>query len=221
MYRCTQDSPCTRFFLHKTCANLPMMIQHYNDPQHLLTLIKPSSIHENCRFCEYNLTGQRFVYMCNSQCGFGVCCKCALPELELNHPSHNHTLTFMPMLTLHTCTACGMEGRKNFSYLCKTCLFWIHMSCAYAPANLILKDHHNGHPLVLAYSLPEEYLRFGVSCSLCPEMVYPCYWLYYCAECRYFAHVHCASSAARYVFITLYLLCLSFDSLEYQPNTLF
>ncbi|KAL8154787.1 hypothetical protein AgCh_000227 [Apium graveolens] len=26
-------------------------------------------------------------------------------------------------------------------------------------------------------------------------MVYPCYWLYYCAECRYFAHVHCALSA--------------------------
>ncbi|XP_074323792.1 uncharacterized protein LOC141660701 [Apium graveolens] len=170
------------------------MIQHDYHHEHLLTL-KPSSKYENCRFCDNKMKRQRFVYICNSQCGFGVCFKCALPELELNHPSHNHTLTFMPMIALHTCTACGMEGRKDFSYLCKTCLFWIHKSCACAPANLICKTHDNDHPLVLAYSLPEEYLSFGVSCNLCPEMVYPCYWLYYCAECRYFAHVHCALSA--------------------------
>ncbi|KAK1381286.1 Phorbol-ester/DAG-type domain-containing protein [Heracleum sosnowskyi] len=92
--------------------------------------------------------------------------------------------------------ACGTdEGSKDFSYLCKTCLFFIHNRCASAPPKLIFKSHDIDHPLVLDYSLPEEYQIYGVSCNLCREEVDPSLWLYYCAYCRYFAHMKCVLSA--------------------------
>ncbi|KAL1802593.1 hypothetical protein ACET3Z_031240 [Daucus carota] len=188
-----QKSPCTHFFLHKKCADLPMMIQHHLHAEHMLTLSQNAWL--NCNVCDKSLS-QWFVYECTRKCFFAVCLKCAFLERELNHPSHKHTLTLLPLKGSHMCIACGMEGTKDFSYLCQTCFFWIHKSCASAPAELTRKDHHNDHPLVLAYSLPKEYQSFGVSCSLCPEKVYPFYWLYYCAGCRYFAHVQCALSAS-------------------------
>ncbi|KAL8155086.1 hypothetical protein AgCh_000464 [Apium graveolens] len=189
----TPHSPCSRFFLHKLCANLPMIIQHHLHPEHVLTLSQNSWL--SCNICGDSL-GQWLVYECTRKCIFAVCLKCAFLERELDHPSHNHTLTLLPLKGSHMCIACGMEGSNDFSYLCQICFFWIHKSCASAPAQLFRKDHHHDHPLDLAYSLPQEYQSFGVSCHLCPEKVYPFYWLYYCAGCRYYAHVQCALSAA-------------------------
>lgn len=213
VYQCNtrQDSYCAHYFLHKTCSTLPPNIQHHLHVQHMLTL--GSAVHRlrRCHSCDKRVA-PRFFYECSS-CLIFICLKCSSPERDLNHASHNHTLTLLPMKSSHFCGACGTEGGKDFSYLCKTCLFWIHKSCASAPPKLIFKAHHNEHPLVLDYSLPEEYQRFGVPCTLCHEEVLPSRgWLYYCADCRYFAHIKCALSATEYVpksYVGLFLVvCL-------------
>lgn len=49
------------------------------------------------------------------------------------------------------------------------------------------------HPLVLAYSLPDQYRTFRQFCNVCTHIVHPSgWWLYYCANCRFFAHLKCA-----------------------------
>ncbi|KAK1401243.1 hypothetical protein POM88_000848 [Heracleum sosnowskyi] len=144
----THDSTCKTFFLHKTCANLPLAIQHRGGPNHVLAL--NSAPYEYCFLCFKSVGFWK--YVCTGDNLYTVCLKCAfLQQRQLNHPSHNHTLTLLPLKALHVCTACGQE---------------------------------------------EKYRRYGVSCYLCPEKINSFYWLYYCAGCRYFAHIHCALSAA-------------------------
>ena len=202
----SRNSHCTHFLLHKACAELPIIIQHPLDEKHVLTLAPECdggfSWCDPCR-----KTVARWIYLCHEGGhDFQICIKCALIlERELDHPSHSHPLTLLPVkATLQRCTACGVQGSTDYSYLCKTCLYWIHKRCATAPPSLIRDDHDYDHPLVLAYSLPEEYWEFGVSCYLCSVEIrwifY--YWVYYCADCRYFAHVHCALSQ-EYVSLSL------------------
>ncbi|KAK1377858.1 hypothetical protein POM88_024602 [Heracleum sosnowskyi] len=203
VYRCSnttprsnasqEDSSCTNYFLHKTCSTLPPNIQHDLDIQHMQTL-RHDEYRRICDFCEKRIWKQ-FFYKCTA-CYFDICLKCSSLQRDLNHASHNHTLTLLPLKSSHFCRACGTdEGGKDFSYLCKTCLFWIHNRCASAPPKLIFKSHAIDHPLVLDYSIPEEYRRFGVLCNLCCEVVDSSLWLYYCAFCRYFAHIKCVLSA--------------------------
>ncbi|XP_017225904.1 uncharacterized protein LOC108202046 [Daucus carota subsp. sativus] len=194
----SRNSHCTHFLLHKACAELPIIIQHPFDENHVLTLSLECDGFSWCESCDpCRKTVARWIYICREGGhDFKICIKCALIlERELDHPSHSHPLTLLPVkATLQRCTACGVQGSTDYSYLCKTCLYWIHKRCATAPPSLIRDDHDYDHPLVLAYSLPEEYWVFGVSCYLCSVEIRWLYWVYYCADCRYFAHVHCALS---------------------------
>lgn len=194
-----QDSSCSDYFLHKTCSTLPRVIQHDFHIKHVLNLISKNDLFW-CKFCGNYLQNQ-FLYECNI-CFTIICLECSSSERDLNHASHDHTLTLLPRTSSQFCEACGTEGSKDFSYLCKTCLFWIHKSCASAPTELIFKAHHHDHPLVLDYSLPKQYQRYGASCDLCGEVVIHSRWLYYCADCRYFGHIKCVLSAIEYVLVS-------------------
>ncbi|KAL8102715.1 hypothetical protein AgCh_027298 [Apium graveolens] len=201
VYRCStplsntreEYSSCTYYFLHKSCSTLPRVIQHdIHNAEHVLNLVLSDYL-DHCGFCNKYVCVQ-FLYQC-SICSISMCLKCSSLERDLNHASHDHTLTLLPLTSSHFCEACGTEGSKDFSYLCKTCLFWIHKSCASAPPTLIFKPHDIDHPLVLDYSLPQQYRKYKVSCDLCGEEVLHPRWLYYCADCRYFGHIKCVLSA--------------------------
>ncbi|KAK2976134.1 hypothetical protein RJ640_010669 [Escallonia rubra] len=60
--------------------------------------------------------------------------------------------------------------------------------------------HHDQHPLTLAFSLPEEYLKFDPNCDICSKGVRPPRWVYYCGPCRFFAHIKCATSEVNSIF---------------------
>ncbi|XP_074348476.1 uncharacterized protein LOC141703304 [Apium graveolens] len=196
----SSSSDCVSFFLHKTCSELPLMFTHPVIPQHHLTLLeyppKKNRFYE-CYICHDDYQG--FYYGgCNLD--FLVCLKCVKSELRSQegrtrcHLAHNHPLALVQRPALFLCDACNTTA-TDLSYICTTapCCFCIHKSCADAPITHLSK-FHNQHTLILNYSLPQEYRAFLWFCGICGKHIYRSYWVYYCANCRFFAHVKCALS---------------------------
>ncbi|KAK3035146.1 hypothetical protein RJ639_032819 [Escallonia herrerae] len=188
------------FFLHKTCAELPEKITHTMHPQHQLQLFaRPVSSHKpdcpNSLFqtCDCNVCGLKsrgFTYRC-SLCDFNVGVSCASDKTAMKLDFHEHPLTYVQRPASFRCDACLKED-KDVSYRCTGCPFWIHKSCAMLPKTKRSNDHV--HPLVLAYSLPTEDCMFENYCDICSQSVHPSAWLYYCGDCKYYAHIVCAMS---------------------------
>ncbi|GKC09979.1 C1-like protein [Tanacetum coccineum] len=200
-YGCTQ----CRFFLHKSCAQLPLTINLPSIYHHPLTLTNFKSF--SCELCR--LEGLTHG-LCYTHIGvFGICINCYAVEsarkLEADaikeeamvklkhkgHPHHNLTLLFRPGAIL--CDACKTEERDLF-YLCDSCDFLIHKTCTSLAPTLDL-PHHPTHPLVLVYSLPEKFYNYAYFCEFCKIFIRRNEWLYHCANCRYFAHIKCALNA--------------------------
>ncbi|KAF7147484.1 hypothetical protein RHSIM_Rhsim03G0013000 [Rhododendron simsii] len=210
---------CT-FFLHKSCAEIPHQMIHPCHPQHPLTLLpNPPSAGHYCDVCK-KFKGHycdvctqycnRFIYRCYD-CNFDIDLKCALEvlgiQLSIDHPSHDPQLIPLQKESMFLCDACGTE-HKGTSYLCTTCGFWINQKCAASPLTLKLNNHP--HTLTLNYLVPqEEFHRHSheepkcqvchrrnleLKCQICPLTIYRRNWAYYCSECNYLAHLHCAVS---------------------------
>ncbi|KAK2976139.1 hypothetical protein RJ640_010674 [Escallonia rubra] len=186
-----------RFKLCVPCASLsaahvPPEIEHVLHPEHRLSLFvreRYSCSTEPCKCCGQFLA--LLAYGCDL-CKFNICVSCASCALspQLTKPSfHEHPLIIMRE-ALFKCDACGADD-KDMSYLCTTCKFWIHKSCALLESRIQCGSHR--HPLTLSYSLPEEYVKFKQSCGICGQRLKPVYWVYACSPCRYFAHVKCAT----------------------------
>lgn len=214
VYRCSKtcrtstnaslDSTCASFFLHKTCSELPPRIQHPRHNEHLLTLCDYGTIPwVKCEVCGNSGSRGAFGYQCQTCLVSWLCLKCTMKERILNHQLHSHSLTLLPLKSMFICGVCGTKEMDDFSYLCRTCLFWIHRSCALAPKSLICKLHHHDHPLLLSDSIPERYVMRGLVCSICRHQFGKGYWIYYCADCRFFAHMKCAANATEYAYVSL------------------
>lgn len=199
------DNGCVNFFLHKTCAELPLRIQNPENPTEFLircsrrpptTLPFLSGL--GCMICGVKWEG--FCY-CNSDeyCFYYLCLKCAmfrfqsLENRNFDHPSHpQHSLTLIQRPSSFMCDACNVEDNtKDLSYACTKCPFWMHKSCADAPKTFQFQVHDK-HPLRLSFSLPKAYQQFDQYCRLCNETLNRLNWLYYCGRCRFFAHFQCA-----------------------------
>ncbi|XP_074361430.1 uncharacterized protein LOC141701697 [Apium graveolens] len=189
-YTCSSsdDINCQNFYLHKTCAELPKQIIHPGHKKHTLTLLPaPRWI---CDTCLHDL---KFGYICD-HCGFAVCVICAYEQRVLTHPGHEeHTLQLIQRESLFTCDACSVEA-KDASYVCTTCQFWIHKSCATSPFIIPDPPYHH-HPLHLVYSIPDEHRYFPRECNICSKFVQINFWMYYCHKCTYFVHMKCATSS--------------------------
>ncbi|KAM7524469.1 hypothetical protein LguiA_014371 [Lonicera macranthoides] len=200
------------FFLHKSCAELPRKIEHPLHPDHSLTLFeRPLRSMTCCNGCKKSV--HNFIYSC-SLCNFVLDILCAsITESTITHPSHQHPLTPLRRPVLSMCDACGTE-HKGFFYVCSTCnQFWLHRDCASLPKILENTDHHD-HPLTLTYCIPPQFSMFVYGCGICPKQVVTYNWAYYCHNCRYFAHLNCATSKSEaFMSILLpahkdHLLCL-------------
>ncbi|KAK1386189.1 hypothetical protein POM88_023924 [Heracleum sosnowskyi] len=125
VYRCSTTSrysSCTDIFLHQKCSTLPPYIQHNFHIQHMLHLVSHVYLQYECHLCGNSLPSPQFFYVCNI-CSIWICLKCALPEPDLNHASHNHVLTLLPLKSLQFCGACGSKGSEDYSY-------FAHIKCA-------------------------------------------------------------------------------------------
>ncbi|KVH69804.1 uncharacterized protein LOC112503979 [Cynara cardunculus var. scolymus] len=134
-------------------------------------------------------------------CDFDACTKCglavALKEealIEFKHEGHpQHTLTLQSRSASFRCDACQAKDEDLF-YQCDSCDFWLHKTCASLAPTIDL-PHHPNHPLVLVYSLPDNFYKFWYYCEFCDKTIRKNGWLYHCANCRYFAHIKCALNA--------------------------
>ncbi|XP_063937417.1 uncharacterized protein LOC135147791 [Daucus carota subsp. sativus] len=81
----------------------------------------------------------------------------------------------------------------DYSYRCDdiTCPFWIHYECATLPRVKLFEIHHK-HPLQISDSLPQAYRQFAFKCKICKSLIHTDQWIFYCANCRFFAHIRCA-----------------------------
>ena len=190
-YICTSSdhSDCQSFYLHKSCAELPTIIDHHKHNQHPLTLLaRPDEY-----ICDVCSCLVKFAYACE-ECTVDVCVFCGLEQRVLCHEGHQqHKLTLMNREALFKCDACGEED-KDSSYVCTTCEFWIHKTCALSPYIIPTQAYHH-HPLFLIYSIPQMHRQFERECNICHEVVYNINWMYYCHKCTYFVHMRCAMSS--------------------------
>ncbi|GKC69705.1 C1-like protein [Tanacetum coccineum] len=148
-----------------------------------------------CDMCEEPLSigdsaidkGFAYLSFSNAPTGFNCCSNCFFVEfackaeddslkeeasIKFQHEGHpQHTLTLQSRPAAFRCDACKTE-EKGLFYLCDSCDFWIHKTCASLAPTIDLPYHHHKHPLVLVYSLPEKFYT------------YP-----------YFAHIKCALNA--------------------------
>ena len=113
---------------------------------------------------------------------------------------------------LSFCGGCGTKHEGIF-YLCNACpqSFLIHQDCASLPITVNCTDHHE-HPFTLAYSTPPEYSVFRNYCDICINEVEVDYAVYYCGDCRFFAHVYCATSKYE-SFMSILIPCKKIDNL--------
>ncbi|KAK1354679.1 hypothetical protein POM88_047935 [Heracleum sosnowskyi] len=81
----------------------------------------------------------------------------------------------------------------------------VHKSCAESPLVLTDSYMHPQHPITLKTESPVtcsicyehsvcKYLNFDHKCKICKDYIKPTLWLYYCAGCRIFVHIHCANA---------------------------
>ena len=166
------------FFLHKSCANLPIKKKHPFH-RHLLTLRKRDSW---CYVCYQNCNG--FFYDCDS-CYFRLDVQCSLVPEILTHEGHKHQLILSYTSFDQICSSCGYE--RNLVFRCTTCEFALDFKCATLPQTTMYKQHK--HPFTLSYTAEDDSGEYY--CDIYKEEQNPNHWFYYCVDCTYPAHPKC------------------------------
>ncbi|XP_042006460.1 uncharacterized protein LOC121755251 [Salvia splendens] len=190
----------SRIIIHKMCGELPRRIHsHPSHPDHPLYLCDYRLMPKGyfCNPCRY-IIGSKLGYRCPI-CEFDTrveCIKLGLLEerKELQHLSHIHPLTLMRKHTFpFSCDGCGTED-VDMAYICIMCEYWVHASCASLPILLPQDRHQHKHQLSLAFCFPMEHRRYIYNCDVCDKEFDMACWLYFCGDCRYFAHLKCVGS---------------------------
>lgn len=200
VYVCVQEKYCgEKTMLHQKCGELARQILHHSHPEHPLHLVDFRQLHSHvCDLCRH-FFGMEFGYRCNS-CDFDLdirCEKLGKDELlgearQLQHPAHNHPLMLIKKPPfVFTCDACNSEAR-DMAYACTTCNLLIHKACASLPVPLPTNRHH--HHLSLSFCFPFHHRDFEYKCDVCDQAFDMASWVYYCGDCKYFAHFKCVAS---------------------------
>ncbi|XP_059436024.1 uncharacterized protein LOC132168944 [Corylus avellana] len=179
-YSCAQ----CRFFLHKTCVELPRKKQHPLHP-HLLTLLTKAPYVLSgfiCNVCGRTCDG--FTYHCE-KCEFDADVQCSLISDIFAHDSHKHTIYLSRAPYMEKCTCCDYEGKV---FRCADCEFNLDLRCATLP--LTMRYRHFEEPFKLCYK-DEGDSNYEYYCDVCEEKRNPKHLFYYCAALCFSAHPKC------------------------------
>jgi hypothetical protein len=181
-YKC---SLCN-FFLHKSCAELSLKIQHPVHPNHTLILKKPSKSRvcdACCKDCE-----RCFVYQCAS-CNFDLDIECASGWRTKPDDCHQHEFVPIMKQIQFGCEVCGKDTTCE-AQICRICQLLVHTLCTRQPRSIrIMADPHL---LTLIYSLGQVIKDHNDYCDICYKMINLKYAGYYCQQCNFVAHLKCA-----------------------------
>ena len=136
------------FFLHKSCANLPMKKRHLLH-QSQLTLLPKIPFSNKCYACSQYCNG--FVYTCTT-CNFKIDVQCSLISEILTHEGHKHRLILSYTGFTQSCSSCG--DRRNLVFRCTTCEFALDFKCVTLPQTTKHKQHE--HPFTLSYTAEDD-----------------------------------------------------------------
>ncbi|KAK2971590.1 hypothetical protein RJ640_017959 [Escallonia rubra] len=177
---CTQCS----FFLHFSCAELPVGVQHVCHPLHPL----------HPRLDRQSLYGCR-------DCGFTTDEPLVESSFTLQLENHEHPLKMFQhgcmkvhwaesILPTPLCNTCGNDC-KGTTFRCDRCDYNLHFECALFPRT-IKHACHQWHPLVLTHRILDDSDEFY--CDACEKERDPKFGFFYCEECEYAAHPNCVAS---------------------------
>ncbi|KAF7153130.1 hypothetical protein RHSIM_Rhsim01G0074100 [Rhododendron simsii] len=144
--------------------------------------------HSKCPICSRLTTG--FAYVCSECSGyFGISC-----TLKKSKP-HEHPLVYFNIKSNKLkCESCCRYLLTPF-FRCEECNFNIHVSCVSILPQVVKHCCHR-HILSLTYSpvkdFPEDDENAEFYCDICEEHRYLLDPTYYCEECHFVSHVHCA-----------------------------
>ncbi|KAF7126545.1 hypothetical protein RHSIM_Rhsim11G0053300 [Rhododendron simsii] len=149
----------------------------------------------HCIACDRDTIG--FAYACSvCSCYFDIWC-----TMNDSAP-HKHSLALNIKPNKLNCKVCSRPLRTP-SFRCEKCNFNIHVSCVPILPQIVHKCHR--HALTLTYSpvkdFPDEDETAELYCDVCEEtreLVHP---TYYCEECHFVSHVHCAYSEEMHVLV--------------------
>ncbi|KAL1060970.1 hypothetical protein V6Z11_1Z055400 [Gossypium hirsutum] len=177
---CYYCSECV-FFLHKTCAELPKMMNvWYHYCQEPLALISDKPFR-----CEQCLEiSNAFAYEC---CG----CKRNMSPM---HDFNQLPLVYYKCLD-RKCNACGTATRGAFS--CKDCNFVLDLRCFSLP----IKARHKCDEHLLSLTDHDDNYSKRHHCDICENSRDPNRWFYHCATCDTSAHTGCV--LGKYLFLKL------------------
>ncbi|KAL6985924.1 hypothetical protein U1Q18_019305 [Sarracenia purpurea var. burkii] len=197
MYVCAE----CKFFLHKSCLELPQQIQHPFHPLHPLILhessyqelIDSNGYRRGCHACHNQCSF--WTYRC-SICKFYLDIKCSVQMLniesechgqEIQHFSHQHPLIpFDVENSSLLCAACT-QLLDGSIYICHKCIFAVHKKCAELRGEM-QHPFHPQHPLtVVALKTGDKEL-----CKACGSYQYNDF-AYNCAGCDFHLDLECAS----------------------------
>ncbi|XP_062143672.1 uncharacterized protein LOC133851331 [Alnus glutinosa] len=179
-YTCAQ----CRFFLHKSCVELPRKKQHPFHSHRLTLLTKvPDYDVFHCNVCGRDSCAS-FTYHCE-KCWFDADVQCSLISEIFTHEGHDHPL-FLSRAPYHEkCSCC--DGKGNV-FKCADCEFTLDLRCATLPHTVRYRFFEQ--PFKLCYST--KYDSDGeYYCDICEEERDPKHWFYYCADLNFTAHPDC------------------------------
>ncbi|XVF83465.1 hypothetical protein PTKIN_Ptkin16aG0488400 [Pterospermum kingtungense] len=200
-YYCAQCD----FFLHKSCAELPMKKHIWFHLHQRLPRLTSGCIFR-CGICSSEISG--FAYTCD-ECENPYCLRCALVSDITKCEGHEHPLAFYPNYE-GLCNACG-GSTDDGANRCKSCNFNLHDACLILP--LTARNKYDEHPYKLTYHDNNNYSKSHY-CDICEEKRNPNHWFYHCEICDNSAHPDCA--LGKYSFIKPGSIC----KLEDHPHPL-
>ncbi|KAL5562691.1 hypothetical protein UlMin_032438 [Ulmus minor] len=192
------------YFFHNSCLELPPQISHPCHPSHPLrrhmaspgqsTITKCKACHRSCPFF--------IIFQCK-ECEFAICIDCTSLKPTIKHQDHIHSLCLMKETYKNSADRCdgydtycrkgAVINNEFMKYMlrCVECDFSLHLFCGRLPSSI--KHECHVHLLALVDSLVEDDSD-DYYCDICEEIRDPRICIYYCAECRYIAHLHCVVS---------------------------
>ncbi|KAJ8766966.1 hypothetical protein K2173_012441 [Erythroxylum novogranatense] len=198
-------------YLHKSCAELPQIIQHPLHPFHNLCL--QAFDESKCRACQRFPRGLSYrCYWCPSFC---LDTQCAINNLGVisalkNKEYHQHDLYYFAAPNWYNlkfqCNICSKNCEGSF-YICLVCNLYFHMGCIGTPKEV--KHDYHIHPLSLMDLLIEDAIdesRDQYYCYTCENKRNPRYHAYSCQQCAntghiFTAHIECVLSSKVKFFI--------------------
>lgn len=192
---------CKHFWLHRTCAELPLKLEHAFHPQHPLVLSEAPAQYFFCNACHgkfqclayYGREKYEGLAFCCDKCEFYMDMGCARMNQTLKHPCHEHHLVYCERNTKEQqlqCNCCGKSCRYDF-YCCMPCNFSLHHDCLSLPP--IIDHRSHWHPLELCDKFvdgnPDD-----LYCDYCETIRNPDHGVYRCEECNFTAHIECMIS---------------------------